>query len=171
MTSDLFRNKGNQQLITGFKNVGYSSSLPTPPRLPLSPPEAIVFTFSKPSPATPQRPTPQLKIVAARLPKAPFLTAYDEVMARLFRRELTPLDGVIRYIYSRYPTDVLPVSLIVEIASLHGISIPHISVLITCGVVNDAWNQSPRPWGFFFPYFTSEPDGLQLSHLFKLVTE
>lgn len=102
---------------------------------------------------------------------APFVNAYDEAMARLFRKDATPVDLIIRHLFAHMPRHVIAIAYVLQISGVYGVRIDDMSVLVKCGIVDDAWSRSPRPWGFYFPYFVCVGDGLALCDVFHLVTQ
>ena len=102
---------------------------------------------------------------------APFVDAYSEVMARLFRKDATPLDLIIRHLFACLPRHVIPVGYLLHVATMYGVRVDDVSVLVTCGVIDDAWARSPRPWGFYFPYFVCAGDGFAFCDVFHIVTQ
>lgn len=71
-------------------------------------------------------------------------------MCRLFRRNATPLDMVVRTVFAKYECNYVPLAHLTMIMGEYGMALTSALQLVGCqtGVYSMA-----DSWGYYFPYF------------------
>jgi hypothetical protein len=161
----MFQHKATGEGISGFKGrkpltdvVDWATvSAPAPPaaRVPQQEEGVITFTFSppcfpKPLPPPPVPSSEPVARIALPALKLPFLSPLDEAMCRLFRRQPTPLDMVVRTVFAKYECNFVPLAHITMIMGEYGMALTSALQLVGCQTGPFSMADS---WGYYFPYF------------------
>lgn len=159
----MFQHKGTGEWITGYKDVSprlltSGNLVPAPESAtPEDKPGTIIFTFSslqQPKPLPPPPPQPVARTVLSPL-KLPFLNSYDEAMCRLFRKNPTALDMVVRTLFAKYECNYVTLAHIAHVMGEYGMVLHTPLHLVASQTGPCAVEHS---WGFYFPYFDAVQD-------------
>lgn len=144
------------------------------------PDNAIIFTFTEPMRARPRPPRIQPRLVSDIVNPVPQQLKYEtweqEAFSRLFRRNSTVLDLMLREVHATYACDWFYLESLHPILAKYKMMPSTTLPLITCQYPLFQHAFLETPWGFHFPYFdtTMFDHGVQLYRLsprFQLVLQ